>query len=43
MMSERDDASHFASLHYVDQNSNYLQEKKNYSVTEELCYARPSN
>ena len=43
MMSERDDSSHFKSLHGVDQNSNYLQEERNYSVTEELSYARPSN
>ena len=43
MMSERDDASPFAALQYVDQNSNYLQDESNYSVTEELSYARPSN
>ena len=42
-MSKRDDSSHFASLHYVDQNYNNLQEKSNYSVTEEPSYARPSN
>ena len=31
------------SSHYVDHNYNFLQEKSNYSVTEEPSYARPSN
>ena len=43
MMSERDDSSHFASLHYVDQNCNYLQENRNYAVTDKPGYARPSH
>ena len=43
MLSDKAESSHFASLHYVDQNYNYLQENKNYSVTEDPSYARPSN
>ena len=47
-MSENDGSSHSGSLHYIDQNCNYLKENMNYSessysVTEELSYARPSN
>ena len=43
MLSENDGSSHSASLHYIDQNYNYLQDNKNYSVTEDPIYARPSN
>ena len=48
MLNDKAESSHFASLHYVDQNYNYLQENRNYSesnysLTEEPSYARPSN
>jgi hypothetical protein len=43
MLSKNDGSSHSESLHYIDQNYNYLQENNNYSVTEDHIYARPSN
>ena len=48
MLSENHGSSHSASLYYIDQNYNYLQENRNYSesnysVTDNPSYARPSN